>query len=581
MPTSSVSYSKSTLRGLVQRLISNKLIDEPTALQAQSEAEHEKIPLALYLAQNKIVDEHQIALTLAQDFGLPMLDLSAYDPTCAPLELVSESLIHQYRVFPLYRRGERLYLATYDPTNQAAQEVIQFHTGLYVYPIITPPLKLEALIEATLSAQETRLLEEIGGKELADWRTHELDLSTDAMSTHESPITKEKTEHDAPVIQYMQKLLLSAIRKHASDIHFEPYENTYRIRFRIDGILYEVANPPLQLAPRLTARLKVMANLDISERRRPQDGRFKLPLSKKRNIDFRISTCPTLSGEKVVLRLLENTHRLLDLDSLGFSPVQRNLFLKATQQPHGMILVTGPTGSGKTVTLYTALNLLNSPKKNISTVEDPVEIRIPGINQVNVNPKAGLHFAEILRAFLRQDPDILMVGEMRDTETVEIGIKAAQTGHLVLSTLHTNSAVEALNRLRYMGVEPFNIVSSVILIIAQRLARCLCKKCKKEESIPEEILLKEGFTQAELPHLKLYTPVGCSECTDGYQGRTGIFEMMPITPAIHSLILQQANILEIEAAARNEGMSTLRESGLEKVGKGITSLAEIIRITRK
>ncbi|MCY1402845.1 Type II secretion system protein E [compost metagenome] len=385
---------------------------------------------------------------------------------------------------------------------------------------------------------------------------------------------------DAPVVRFVNKMLLDAIRGGSSDLHFEPYERSYRVRFRTDGMLHEVAKPPIQLASRIAARLKVMAALDISERRKPQDGRIKMKISKAKSIDFRVNTLPTLWGEKIVMRILDPTSAQMGIDSLGYEEDQKELYLAALKQPQGMILVTGPTGSGKTVSLYTGLNILNTVDINISTAEDPVEINLEGVNQVNVNPKQGMDFAQALRAFLRQDPDVIMVGEIRDLETAEIAIKAAQTGHMVLSTLHTNSAAETLTRLRNMGVPAFNIATSVNLIIAQRLARKLCSHCKKEHEVPRETLLKEGFPEERIGSFKLYSPVGCENCNQGYKGRVGIYEVVKITPAMQQLIMEEGNSIQIAQQARRDGFNDLRTSGLVKAMNGITSLEEVNRVTK-
>lgn len=564
-----MAENKIILKGLARRLVFDGLMTEEAVRQALENSQTKKLPFITYLVQNKVLSPCVIAEAAANDFGIPLLDLNAYDPELIPKDLVSEKLIRQHRILPIFTRGNRLYLAVADPTDQNAIEEIQFHTGLNISTIIVEDDKLEKLVDSVLSAQAEAML-------------GNLDENLEALeiSAGEETLASENPdkEQDAPIIRYVHKILLDAIHQGASDIHFEPYEAIYRIRFRIDGILYQIATPPINLANRIASRLKVMSQLDISERRIPQDGRFKIKLTHKRTIDFRISTCPTVHGEKVVMRILDPTSASLDVDSLGLEPEQRKIFLDAIRLPYGMILVTGPTGSGKTITLYTALGMLNTLDRNISTVEDPVEINLTGINQVNINLKTGLTFSTALRAFLRQDPDIIMIGEMRDLETAEIGIKAAQTGHLVLSTLHTNSAPEALTRLKNMGVPAYNTATSVSLIIAQRLARKLCEHCKTPEILPEEVMLNEGFLPDELSQLQIFKAVGCEHCTNGYKGRLGIFEMLPITPTLAEVILRSGSMLEIIEQAKKEGFQSLHESGLKKVRQGITSLEEVNRI---
>jgi type IV pilus assembly protein PilB len=557
------------IKGLAHRLIMDNLLDEQAARQAQENAKAKNIPFVNYLVQNKILPPSIIATALAQDFGIPLLDITSFDIDLIPKNLVQEKLIKQHRMLPIYLRDNRLYLAVSDPTDQNAVEEIQFHTGMNISTIIVEDDKLQKLIDTVLSAQAEAMLGNL------DESLEGLEISSgiDELSSNDSD-----KEQDAPIIRYVHKILLDAIHQEASDIHFEPYENICRIRYRIDGILYQVATPPITLAGRIASRLKVMSQLDISERRIPQDGRFKIKLTHKRSIDFRISTCPTVHGEKVVMRILDPASASLDIDSLGFEPEQKQLFAANIHRPYGMILVTGPTGSGKTVTLYTALGILNTIDKNISTVEDPVEINLSGINQVNINLKTGLTFSTALRAFLRQDPDIIMLGEMRDLETAEIGVKAAQTGHLVLSTLHTNSAPEALTRLRHMGLEPFNTATSVSLIIAQRLARKLCEHCKQEEYLPEQALVAQGFKPEEVTGLKIYAAKGCERCTNGYKGRLGIFEMLAISPAIAEIIMSSGSVIDIIEQAKKEGFITLHEMGLRRVKQGTTSLEELNRI---
>jgi type IV pilus assembly protein PilB len=510
-------------------------------------------------------------LSVAGTFGLPLLDLNAFDFKQIPIKITDGKLLRQHMVLPLLCKGKQLFVAVADPTNQIALDEIKFQTGLFVHCILVEKNKLRKLIERVITTQATITLDDLSDTALEELVTTPL---TNNLSTEINKID------DAPIVRYIQKVLLDAVHSRVSDVHFEPYEKHYRIRTRRDGILYDIANPSSNLANRITARLKIMAQLDIAERRVPQDGRFKLPIAEMRSTDFRVSILPTVHGEKIVVRILDPSNTALTIETLGLDTQQEQLFCQAINKPHGMILVTGPTGSGKTVTLYTALSKLNTPAVNISTVEDPVEIHLHGLNQININLKTGLTFATVLRALLRQDPDIIMVGEMRDLETAEIGIQAAQTGHLVLSTLHTNSAVETLTRLVNMGVPAYNIATSVALIMAQRLVRCLCEQCKKIITVPDIELARAGFAQHDLADLKIYAPVGCEHCTHGYKGRLGIFELLPVTTTIGEIIMRGGSSLDIATQARIEGMCTLREAGLQKVKKGITSLAEINRMTK-
>lgn len=563
------------LQGIGQLLVLEKLLEKSKAVDYYKLAAEEKISLLQYLVKNKILTAEQIAFTAAQNFGVPMMDINCIEIENIPVNLVNEKLIRRHAMIPLFSRGDNLYLATDDPSKQASLKEIQFHTGLTTNAIVVETDKLSLYIETLLSAKESQGLTEY----IDDSGDLEgLEISADD-EEHDTEISSSVTD-DAPIVKFVNKILLEAIKQGASDIHFEPYEKDYRIRYRQDGILHEVATPPASLSSRITARIKVMSNLDISERRVPQDGGFKMKISKTRSIDFRVSTCPTSSGEKVVMRVLDPGSAKLGIEALGFSPVQKNLFVKAIERPQGMILVTGPTGSGKTVSLYTALNILNTKEVNISTAEDPVEIKVPGINQVNINIKAGLTFSGALRSFLRQDPDIIMVGEIRDLETAEIAVKAAQTGHLVLSTLHTNSAAETLNRLVNMGIPTFNIASSVTIIIAQRLARKLCENCKEvREDYTNLGLLELGFNESDLTDIKMYKAIGCAQCTNGYRGRIGLFEVLPMTKALGQLIMSGGNSLDILKIAQSEGMLTIYQSGLEKVRLGITSIEEINRVT--
>ncbi|MCG7927798.1 MAG: type IV-A pilus assembly ATPase PilB [Candidatus Thiodiazotropha taylori] len=561
------------LSGLGRCLIQDGLINEDEAESSFAEALDKKTPYVTHLVANKVLSSIDIAISASRGFGVPIFDLDVLDPTVIPNDLVAEKLVRTHHALPIFKRGNRLFLAVSDPTNHQGLDEIRFNTGLASEAILVEEDKLNRMIDKVMDAQET------GMDELLDADLDNLDISTgdEEGSGDESSLDVD----EAPVVRYINKILLDAINQGVSDIHFEPYEYTYRIRYRQDGMLHEVANPPSNLANRLSTRLKVMSRLNIAERRVPQDGRIKMKLSKSRAIDFRVNTCPTLYGEKIVLRILDPTSAQLGIEALGFEEEQRTAFLDAINKPYGMILVTGPTGSGKTVSLYTALNLLNKPEINISTAEDPVEIQVAGINQVNMNTKTGLTFAEALRAFLRQDPDIVMVGEIRDLETAEIAIKAAQTGHLVLSTLHTNDAPQTLTRLANMGIPPFNIASSVNLIMAQRLARRLCENCKTVHDLPKEALLEEGFSESDIATgFTTYKPVGCDLCTNGYKGRVGIFQVMPVSEAMGKIIMEGGTSLQLEDQAQQEGVFNLRRSGLRKVMQGITSLQELNRVTK-
>ena len=562
------------LSGLARSLVKEGLLTEADAQVHYEESLKKRMPIVRYLVGNKILDSLGIAKTISKEFGLPLFDLNSIALSSLPIKLVNEKLIRQHHVLPLLKRGNRLFLAVSDPTCFQALDEIKFNTRLSTESIVVEDDKLTHAIETALEAADTSM------RDLMDADLDNLEVTGGEEDELRGSDVDTSEIDDAPIVRFVNKILLDAIKKGASDIHVEPYEKFFRIRFRQDGMLHEIANPPANLASRLSARLKVMSRMDIAERRIPQDGRIKMAISKTRSIDFRVNTCPTLFGEKVVLRILDPASAQIGIEKLGFEPEQQEAFLKAISKPYGMILVTGPTGSGKTVTLYTALNLLNQPDVNISTAEDPVEITVSGINQVNVNVKTGLTFAEALRSFLRQDPDIIMVGEVRDLETAEIAVKAAQTGHLVLSTLHTNDAPQTLNRLMQMGIPAFNIASSVLLIMAQRLARRLCEHCKKVENLPPEVLLDAGFREHELGTFVLYGPVGCDKCTKGYKGRVGIYQVLPITESMNRIILEGGNSLQISEQAKREGVADLRESGLKKVKAGVTSLAEIDRVTR-
>jgi type IV pilus assembly protein PilB len=564
--------SKNVSNGFAHYLYENKLVDKQIALSALQQATENKTSYIDYLVKHQIIDELRAAKAAAEYFGLPLCDIYSFNQELIPSEFLNIQLVKKQAALPLFKKSGSLYLAIVDPTIENLYE-IRFLTGLDVRFLIVESTKLAQVITDLLNS---KILSEMNSLD-----TKNVDDITINAYKDENEEGNDFTSHDvesAPVVNYVNRILLEAIEKNASDIHFEHYENTYRIRFRQHGILYAVNSPPINLANYLLARLKVMSNLDITEHRVPQDGRFKLTLSKKRSVDFRVSVCPTLFGEKVVLRILDASHITQGLDTLGMSPIQKKHLLNALQRSQGMILVTGPTGSGKTVTLYSALNFLNDAEKNISTVEDPVEIPLKGINQVHVNIKVGLTFSTALRAFLRQDPDIIMVGEIRDLETAEIAIKASQTGHLVLSTLHTNSAPETVTRLMNMGIAPYNLANSLTLVIAQRLLRVLCDNCKEIDEVPEEILLNEGFQKQDLTTLKLYKPKGCEKCINGFKGRMGIFEVMPNSPEMKALIIRGGNALEIIAQAKQEGIMNLRESGFEKVKEGSTSLAELNRV---
>jgi len=530
--------------------------------------------LVPHLVANRLGDARRIAVAAAHEFGVPLLDLDAVDLDLDVVRLVDEKLLTKHQILPILQRGKRLFIAVCDPTNLQALDDIKFQTTLRIDAVVAEQDKLAARVQRAIEAVDTTM---------SDFDEDDFDLEKLEVSAGDEDVGADLANaeiDDAPIVRFVNKVMVDAIKRGASDIHFEPYEKHFRIRLRQDGVLNEIARPPVALAMKVSSRLKVMARLDIAERRIPQDGRIKLKLSKNRAIDFRVNTCPTLFGEKVVCRILDPSSAQLGIDALGYEENQKRLYLNTLMKPYGMILVTGPTGSGKTVSLYTGLNILNTADRNISTAEDPAEINMPGVNQVNVNPKVGLTFAAALRAFLRQDPDIIMVGEIRDLETAEIAIKAAQTGHLVLSTLHTNDAPKTLTRLVDMGVKPYAIASSVSLIIAQRLARRLCSNCKEPVDIPAEALLKEGFTQADIHSgVTIFTAKGCSQCTNGYKGRLGIYQVMPVSDTIGRIIMEGGNSLQIAETATREGVADLRQSGLKKVKDGITSLEEINRVT--
>jgi len=567
-----VTASQTTLTGLPRRLVQDSIVSEEDVLKAAAAARKEKTPLVAYLVANELADSKAVAVAASHEFGVPLLDLDAVEIDLDCLRIVDQKLLSKHRVLPLLKRGQRLFLGISDPTNLQAIDDVKFQTSLRVEPVVVEQAKLEEKITSALEAVDTSM------SSLDD---DDLDLENlDVMGDDEQEDDGRDDIEDAPVVRFVNKVLLDAIKRGASDIHFEPYEKIFRVRTRLDGILAEVASPPVALSNKVCARLKVMSRMDIAERRVPQDGRIKMRLSKNRAIDFRVNTCPTLYGEKVVLRILDPSSASIGIDALGYEEHQKNLYLKHLAKPYGMILVTGPTGSGKTVSLYTGLGILNTVDRNISTAEDPAEINMPGVNQVNVNPKVGLTFASALKAFLRQDPDIIMVGEIRDLETAEIAIKAAQTGHLVLSTLHTNDAPRTLSRLVDMGVKPYAIATSVSLIIAQRLARKLCDSCKEVRDVPREALEKEGFTAEDMDAgLTIFGPVGCKSCNEGYKGRLGIFQVMEVSEAMGRIIMEGGNAMQIADQAVTEGVIDLRRAGLNKIQEGLTSLEEINRVT--
>lgn len=571
MSSANSGESKAFLGGLARRLVADGVVAENIASESQQKARKNGGSfVALLLESAKELKPNTVASSAAQEFGAPLVDLSAVtvDPDIAAS--VSAKLLQKHSALPIYRRGKKLYVAVSDPTNLQALDELKFASGLSTEAIVVEHDKLMKRIDEVVNAAESASMD-IGDADLEN-----LEVSDEEEGNED--VGRAGAE-EAPVVRFVNKILVDAINGGASDIHFEPYEKMYRIRYRTDGILKEVATPPVQMGGRLAARVKVMSRMDLAERRVPQDGRIKLKLSKSKSIDFRVNTCPTLWGEKIVLRILDPSSASLGIDMLGYESEQKDRYMKALSKPQGMILVTGPTGSGKTVSLYTGLNILNTEDINISTAEDPAEINLPGINQVNVMPKVGLTFAAALKSFLRQDPDVVMVGEIRDLETAEIAIKAAQTGHLVLSTLHTNDAPQTVTRLMNMGVPAYNIASSISLIIAQRLARRLCKSCKKPANIPEKELIAEGFDESEVKELKIFEAVGCDQCNDGYKGRTGIYQVMPISEETGQIIMSGGNAMQIAAQALKEGIADLRMSALKKVRDGQIDLKEANRVT--
>ncbi|WP_334684986.1 type IV-A pilus assembly ATPase PilB [Psychrobacter sp. PL19] len=567
-----MSTTTSKFGGLAQQLISEGIVSEAHMKAAQTESLQQQIGLVSYLVDNKIANAYQLAQMLSQALGDPLFDLNALSDEVIPKDLVDEKIVRKFNALPIFKRGQRLFVALSDPTRVDAIDAIAFNSRLSVETVVVEENKLKKRIDSLYADT----MHSFGG--FAD---NDLKVDFEDIKKEDGETKLSDGVDEAPVVKFINKMLVDAIRMGASDLHFEPYEKTFRVRFRVDGVMQKMASPPVQLASKIASRLKVMSQMDISERRVPQDGRIKLKLSKDKAIDFRVNSLPTLFGEKIVLRILDPSSAMLGIEALGYEPDQKKMFLEALHRPQGMLLITGPTGSGKTVSLYTGINILNTGETNISTAEDPVEINLEGINQVNVNPKVGLTFSNALKSFLRQDPDIIMVGEIRDLETAEIAIKAAQTGHMVLSTLHTNSAPETLTRLRNMGVASFNIATSVNLVIAQRLARRLCKNCKKPVIIPRQSLLEIGFADADFHNSEntIYEPVGCGECRDGYKGRVGIYEVMKVSPDISRIIMENGNAIDIKDAALRNGFRDLRRSGVLKVLQGVTSVQEMMRVT--
>lgn len=562
--------STTTMRfdGLAEQLVSAGVISAEHMQSAVAESQQQQLGLVSYLVANRLASAYELAKLLSASFGTPFFDLDVLNNSVLPKALVDEKIVRKFNALPIFRRGQRLFIALSDPTRTDTVDAIAFNSRLSVETVLVEEDKLQQRIDSIY----INTMQNFGADPLdIDFAEFKDDAGAGRVGSVE----------EAPVVKFINKMLLEAVRMGASDLHFEPYEKIYRVRFRVDGVMQKMANPPVQLANKIAARLKVMSKMDISERRIPQDGRIKLKLSQDKAIDFRVNSLPTLFGEKIVLRILDPSSATLGIDALGYEPDQKKMFLQALYKPQGMLLITGPTGSGKTVSLYTGINILNTGETNISTVEDPVEINLEGINQVNVNPKVGLTFASALKSFLRQDPDIVMVGEIRDLETAEIAIKAAQTGHMVLSTLHTNSAPETLARLHNMGVASFNIATSVNLVIAQRLARRLCKNCKKPVNIPRSSLLELGFSAADLDNSNnvIYEAIGCRECREGYKGRIGIYEMMQVNQEISRIIMENGNAIDIKDAALRNGFRDLRRSGILKVLQGVTSIQEMLRVT--
>ncbi len=568
----SVTKTKVNIGGLARKLILEGLLDEDKAQEAHKNALSERVPFVAYLVQNKLVDDSAIALAASHEFGVPLIDLKQIEIDKDVVNLVAHDLIEKHHVLPIYKRGNRVFIAGSDPTNIQALDEIKFHVGMSTEMVLVEESKLAKLIENAVDDTHS-VFDDMDDGDLAD--LDNLDIVEEG-KTDNSDLDVD----DAPVVRFVNKMLMDAIKRGASDLHFEPYEKFYRVRFRVDGVLHEITKPPSALAGKISARIKVMSRLDVSERRVPQDGRIKLKISKNKSIDFRVSTCPTLYGEKMVLRILDSDSAKLGIDMLGYEDFQKQIFLENLHKPYGMFLVTGPTGSGKTVSLYTGINILNTNDINISTAEDPVEINLPGVNQVQVDERTGMSFPKALKAFLRQDPDVILVGEIRDLETGSIAVKAAQTGHMVMSTLHTNDAPQTLTRMKDMGIPPFAIATSINLIIAQRLARRLCPHCKQPMDIPKDALVKEGFTEQAIDEgFSVFEPIGCDQCSDGYKGRTGIYQVMPVSDEMKRLIMDEANAVVLADQAEKEGIPDIRKSALKKVQDGITSMKEINRVT--
>lgn len=566
-------FASTSLAGLARALVSAGRLTEAIAEETSRKAIANKTSFVAQLVASGHLSASELAHQIAYIFSTPLLDLDTVDATRLPKDLLDSKLCSKYKVLPLLKRGNRLVVATADPSDKEASEKIKFTAQMGVDWIIVEYDKLQLLVEASTKSTTDAL------NAFSADSDFQFDDIKDVPEVEEKDTAAADVE-DAPVVKFLHKMLLDAFNMRASDLHFEPYEHSYRVRFRIDGELREIASPPIAIKEKLASRIKVISRLDISEKRVPQDGRMKLKVGPDRVIDFRVSTLPTLFGEKIVIRILDPNSAKMGVDALGYEADEKKRLLDAIQRPYGMILVTGPTGSGKTVSLYSCLNLLNKPGVNISTAEDPSEINMPGVNQVNVNEKAGLTFAAALKSFLRQDPDVIMVGEIRDLETADISIKAAQTGHLVLSTLHTNDAPTTLTRMRNMGIAPFNIASSVILITAQRLARRLCPQCKQPHDVPPETLLEAGYTGSQLDGSWVpYKAVGCNACNNGYKGRIGIYQVMPISEEMQQIILRDGSALDIAAQAKLEGIKSLRDSGLDKVKLGVTSLEEVLAVT--
>ncbi len=569
-----VTSNRVPLSGLARKLVSDGLLDEQAAIRAFQDALSTRVPFVKYLIDHKLAESKVIAHAAAHEFGVPLLDIEALEIDREIVKLVSVELIQRHHALPIFKRGNRVYVAVSDPTNLQALDEIKFHIGANTDAVLVEESKLAKAIEKSLEAADTGL----GNMEESDFENlDDLEVGTQQEATPESSAEID----DAPVVRFVNKVLIDAIKRGASDLHFEPYEKFYRVRFRVDGMLSEIAKPPLALAFKIAARIKVMSRLDVSERRVPQDGRIKLKLSKTKSIDFRVSTCPTLYGEKVVMRILDSDAAKLNIDQLGYEDFQKDLFLKNLMKPYGMFLVTGPTGSGKTVSLYTGINILNKDDINISTAEDPVEINLPGVNQVQVDEKTGMTFTKALKAFLRQDPDVILVGEIRDFDTGSIAVKAAQTGHMVMSTLHTNDGPQTITRLQDMGIPPFAVATTINLITGQRLARRLHPDYRVPHDLPPEGLLAEGFTQEDIGDgVKLFNPGnGGLDCPSGYKGRVGLYQVMPITDSMKRLIMEGSNAVELADQAAREGIWDIRKSGLQKARRGVTSLAEINRVT--